>query len=297
MNAAEYQSRLKAENANSIQSVQNQQRLDGVMNPFLPPDFTVTGSNKEVEGKLDGLERARILTGQSPYQVGQEYQEAFGNIKKRTTNSDTASELLRANKAGAVADAKNQLKSDGVKGGAALGAVSQIERAKSYDVNNQLAQNARQAETDYMNAAKANANFTQASEMNYGALAAGKDVKAPTSYSSGFGTVICTELFKQGYYPLSVYEADQSYGLKMMNEKPHIYTGYRFMADPVVSLMQKSRTFTKFVAFFALPWALNMAGEKNVLGAVISMVGEPVCGFIGKTIIKIGDKSHGIQKA
>lgn len=272
----------QAVNAEKASGPTDQDRLEATMNGT--PNFSVSGSPNEIKGRIDGLERARILTGQNPYEIGKDYQEAYGNIKKRTNLSDTGSELLRANKAGAVADARNQMQAQGVKGGSALGAVSSVERAKSYDVNNQLQNSQRQAESDYLNATKANANFTQASEMNYAQLAAGKDVKAPASNSNGFGTVICTHLYKSGYYSYEIYEADQHYGLSMMVERPHIYNGYRLLADPIVSLMEKSKAFTYLVSLFAVPWAKNMAGDKNLFGALISMVGEPLCSFVGKLI-------------
>ncbi|MBA3755621.1 MAG: hypothetical protein H0X02_05070 [Nitrosomonas sp.] len=285
---------------NQKQGETNQQTMNNIFDPSNNSFSVGGGSSAEQAGRLEGLQRAKILTGQNPLQIGQDYQQAYGNIKKRTTSSDTGSELLRANKAGAVADARNQLQSQGVKGGAALGAVSQIERAKSYDVNNQLMQNQKQAESDYLNATKANANFTQASEMNFGQMAMGKDVKAPPSNSSGFGgmgTVICTELFKQGHYKLDIYAADQIYGLEMMQNKPHVYWGYRSWADHVVPLMQKSKAFTRCIAFVAVPWAENMAGKKNLVGKIISLIGEPICGIIGKSLFLISGDKNAIQKA
>jgi hypothetical protein len=258
-------------------------RIGDLMNPNHPGNLSVSGTENEMRGRLDGLERAKILTGQNSIQIGKDYQQAYGNIKKRTQLSDTGSELLRANKAGAVADARNDLQKAGVKGGSAIGAVQQVERAKAYDVNNQLVQNQRQAEQDYLNATKANANFTQASEMNYASLAMGKDVEAPNSNSGGF-SVICTQLYLSGYYSGDIYEADQIYGLAMMNDRPHIYFGYRFLADPIIPLMKSSPGFTKLVAFFAVPWAKNMAGQSNLFGKVITMVGEPLCGLVGTLI-------------
>ena len=262
----------------------NNERLENIFNGG-PQNFSVSGATgNEMQGRIEGLERARMLTGQNPQQIGQEYQQAFSNIKKRVNMSDTGSELLRTNKSGAVASARNQLQADGVKGGAAARATSEVERAKAYDVNNLLVQNQRQAEADYMNATKANANFTQASEMNFGQMAAGKDVKAPSTSSNGFGTVICTHLYKSGYYSYEIYEADQLYGLTMMVERPHIYNGYRYLADPIVKLMQKSPRFTHLVACFAVPWAENMAGRTNLLGASVSFFGEPLCLIVGKLI-------------
>jgi hypothetical protein len=281
-------------NRSEIQANSNQSNLENIFAPG-NPDFTVNGSLNESTGRIEGLQRAKILTGQNPYQIGQDYQEAYGNIKKRTQMADTGSELLRANKAGAVADARNQMQQQGVKGGAALGAVSQVERAKSYDVNNQLMASQRQAEADYMNATKANANFTQASEMNYGAMAAGRDVKAPPVQSGGFGTVICTELFRQGYIDRKTFVKDCAYGMKISREKPFVYEGYRYLADPVVAHMEKSPSFTKAVAFFVLPWVHHIAGKRNLMGGLINVVGQFVCGIVGKLIVQ--ERKYANQKA
>lgn len=269
-------------------NTENQSRLGSLL-AGETPGLGLSGSATESKGRLEGLERAKILTGQDPYQIGKDYQQAYGNIQKRVSGNDTGSELLRANKAGAVADARNQMQQQGVKGGAALGAVAAVERAKAYDVNNQLQQSQRQAEMDYLNATKANANFTQASEMNYGAMAAGREVKPPSSNSGGMSTVICTELYRQGYYSEEIYKADQIYGLNVITFRPDIYRGYRFLADPIVTKMQKSKEFTKLVAFLAVPWARNMAGDKNLLGTTLSFFGEPFCLFVGK-LIKLGVK-------
>jgi hypothetical protein len=262
---------------------QNQGRLNTLFDPQ-GLNFGITGSPKEVTGRIEGLERAKALTGQSPFQIGADYQEAYGNIKKRSTLSDTGSELLRASKAGAVAEARNAMRQDGVKGGAAAGAASSIERQKAYDVNNQLMENQRKAEMDYMNAVKSNANFTIANEMNYGALATGQDFQAAPTNSNGFGTVICTELHRQGFYSDKIYQADMTYGAFMKINHPEVYWGYRLWADPVVKLMKKSPLFTRMIALIAVPWAKNMAGEDNFLGALISAVGEPICYLIGKCI-------------
>lgn len=272
------------------QGQENQKRLMGVFDTSKRGNFGIGGASRaEQTGRIEGLERAKVLTGQDPYQIGADYQQAYGNLKKRSTMSDTGSELLRANKAGAVAEARQSLQQQGVKGGAALGATSQIERAKSYDVNNQLMQNQKDAEQAYMNAVKANANFTTANEMNYGAMAMGKDIQAPASPSNGFGTVICTELYRQGLMDEATYKLDADYGKFMRSEYPDIYYGYRFLADPVVVLMKKSLLFTWAVSILALPWARNMAGNKNFLGAAVTFVGEPICFIVGKFLRR---KSH-----
>lgn len=268
------------------QHVQNQNSFNSIFDPNSPgADFTIHSNDiNEATGRIEGLQRAKILTGQNPYQIGQDYQDAYGLVKKRSQLADTGSELLRASKAGAVADTRNALQSQGVKGGAAANAAAAVERQKSYDVNNQLVENQRKAEMDYMNAVKSNANFTTANEMNYGALASNQSFQQAPSYSNGFGTVICTELFRQGYYSKEIYELDQKYGQKLIKERPHVYEGYRFIADPIVRGMKKSKNFTRLVSLFALPWAYHMAYENNKFGACISFFGEIFCGIVGKII-------------
>ncbi len=285
----------KQKDLESQQQSDSNDRLNRIMtNDPNSSGYGVSGSFNEVSGRLEGLERAKTLTGQNPYEIGKDYQEAYGNIKKRSEGTDTASELLRANKSGAVAEARTQMQQQGVKGGAALGAVSQIERAKSYDVNNQLVQAQKEAQSNYLNAAKANANFTQSSEMNFGQMAAGKDVQAPPQNSNGFGTVICTELNRQGYFDAETFALDQEYGHKLLCEKPHVYFGYLSWARYLVPLMKMSKIFTHMVAVFAVPWAKNMAGKKNRFGKAISIVGEFGCGIIGRLIIS--GETYAVQK-
>jgi hypothetical protein len=117
--------------------------------------------------------------------------------------------------------------------------------------------------------------------MNFGALSQGKDIQQPNG-GGGMGTVICTELYRQGYYSEEIIKADREYGFNMMKTNPEIYFGYLLLADPVVKLMQKSKLFTKAIAFFAVPWAKNMAGKHNLLGEIVSTIGEPLCYIVGK---------------
>lgn len=290
----------KTKKAEFKQDWQTQQGNNASLNNLFsngPTNFGVSGGSvNEQQGRIQGLQRAKILTGQNPYQIGQDYQEAYGNIKKRVNGSDTGSELLRANKAGAVSETRDQLQAQGVKGGAAAGAVASVERQKSYDINNQIIQNQRQAQSDYLNATKANANFTQTSEMNYGALAAGKDMKAPPQNSNGFGnlgTVICTELFRQGLMDRKTFIMDVAYGIAVSKQHPDVYWGYRFVADPIVKSMKKSKAFTHFVSFCLTPWTKHMAGETNAIGMFTEKTGFFICGLIGRYILGVSN----VQKA
>lgn len=103
------------------------------------------------------------------------------------------------------------------------------------------------------------------------------------------GTVICTELHRQGYMADDIYKLDADYRRMIGDE---VYVGYRKMADPVVRLMKKSAAFTWAVSKLALPWALEMAHvvahkkyKGHWLGKVIMTLGIPLCKKIGQMII------------
>jgi hypothetical protein len=99
------------------------------------------------------------------------------------------------------------------------------------------------------------------------------------------GTVICTELHRQGLLDGEVWETDKKYRGMV---SAAMYEGYRILADPVVSLMQKSRLFTLIFAPFALRTAREMAHRVNRdiegswLGGLVLGVFQPICEKLGK---------------
>jgi|GEM_PF-1981890 len=105
------------------------------------------------------------------------------------------------------------------------------------------------------------------------------------------GTVICTELYRQGLIEKDVYRADQRFGLRLMRNDPDVITGYQFWAKPVVRLMRKSRFFTLLVyKSVGEAWANDMArreglnGFGTVRGILAIAVGIPVCRMIGRVM-------------
>lgn len=129
--------------------------------------------------------------------------------------------------------------------------------------------------------------------LGYGALGAaerGAKLSADASIAaaaaqSGGGKIICTELHKQGYLSDEVMKLDAEYGIKLRNEKYHVYVGYVAWAQYVVIGMKKSKNFTKLVHKFAAPWSEHMAYNNNKLGKVLTFIGESICGIIGKMIL------------
>lgn len=95
------------------------------------------------------------------------------------------------------------------------------------------------------------------------------------------GTIICSELNRQGYMSDEILELDRKYRQKYVDKE--VYEGYLILAQPIVDLMKKSVNFTKFIAPFALAWAHEMASrvdpkiKGSVLGKFINYIGQPLC--------------------
>jgi hypothetical protein len=101
--------------------------------------------------------------------------------------------------------------------------------------------------------------------------------------SSGGAKIICTKLHELGLMPKSIYEADQAFGKKLVNESPETYDGYVRWAKHVVNLMGRDDLLGKTTVFcayhIATPWSLAMAEE----------IGQPVkASWFGKFLMKRG---------
>lgn len=103
-------------------------------------------------------------------------------------------------------------------------------------------------------------------------------------------TVICTELYSQGYMSDSIIEADEMYGKMILEFRPEVMIGYHFWAKPIVSLMKKSKLFTDLVWVFAGPWSKQMAYEMgasdkgSLFGKILMEIGIFGSGILGKII-------------
>lgn len=113
------------------------------------------------------------------------------------------------------------------------------------------------------------------------------------------GSVVCTELLRQGLMSKELYISDVVYASKKMN--PTVLRGYRFWGIPLVRLMRKSKRVTKIAAFFAVSRAHYIAAISKKefapwradLGWAINLVGVPLCWMLGKTleILEVPEKS------
>ena len=93
------------------------------------------------------------------------------------------------------------------------------------------------------------------------------------------GTVICSELYRQGLMDDETYQKDAEFGRKQDLET---MVGYHSFGVPLAAAMRKSKLITWMVRPFALAWAENMAGGNNLLGAFLNKIGVPICRMIGR---------------
>ncbi len=107
------------------------------------------------------------------------------------------------------------------------------------------------------------------------------------SQESESGSIICTELYRQGLMAEEIYRADELFGRMVETNFPLVKEGYLIIARPIVNAMRKSASFTVMVNKFAKPWSRQMAymigasDEQNLAGAVIMILGVPLCFVIG----------------
>jgi len=105
--------------------------------------------------------------------------------------------------------------------------------------------------------------------------------------SDAVGTVICTELHRQGIMSDEVFETDKSFGKKQDIET---IAGYHTWAIPLASLMRKYKIVTWVITPIAMAWAEDMAGGKNMFGKILNKIGIPICRFIGRKALEV---AHG----
>jgi hypothetical protein len=249
---------------------------------IMPTGVTTSGTAAEKEGELAGFERAGLGYGQGLSQTGQDIQRIKELQQGRTSQSgaDPVSAAIMGQKQGALANAQRGMSASGVKGGTAQGVMSNVEKEQNQNIAASLYGQQRQSIADERSLASNMLAGTEAMSQGGKATGTAQDMpKAPDVGGMGLGTVICTELHRQGIMPLDMYIKDMQYGESL----DHVtLIGYRLLANPVVKLMHKYAIVTSIVSIPAMAWARNMAGQYNFFGSMISFFGEPICHIIGK---------------
>jgi hypothetical protein len=244
------------------------------------PGSILSGSYAEKEGQLAGLNLAGIGYGQGLEETGQDISSIRERLKARSAGADPISEAIRSQKSGAMASAQRNLAAAGVKGGAGVGALEEIGRKQDADVAASLYGQQRQSLMDERSLASNTLSGTVG--LMQGEKAANVKMPNAPEPSGMLGTVICTELHRQGLMPTETYLKDSVYGKTLPLE---VISGYQFWAIPVVNLMKKSPIITAVIKPLALSWAKHIADEKkSMFGYMCQIIGEPVCGLIGSII-------------
>tara|TARA_Y100000310_G_scaffold322273_1_gene381124 strand:+ start:291 stop:803 length:513 start_codon:yes stop_codon:yes gene_type:complete len=99
----------------------------------------------------------------------------------------------------------------------------------------------------------------------------------------GAGTIICTELHRQGLVDDNLYAGDIITSAEIPN---WILEGYRLWARPVVRRMRRSKRFTRVVKVLAQPVINQLANFSGFscwspIGVAMLALGLPICGAIG----------------
>ena len=240
---------------------------------------SIYGTDKEKQGELAGLEQAKLGYGQGLAQTGQDIQRIRELQQGRTGQSggDPVSAAIMGQKQGAMANAQRGLASSGVKGGAAAGAIANVERQQNQDIAASLYGQQRQSIADERSLAGNTLAGTVA--MSQAAKAGGTAQEMPKAPDTGGMTVICTELHRQGIMSDELYAKEVEFGKTV---DPIVMLGYTFLATPIVKIMQKSKLCTTLCSYPAMAWARDMAGDENILGSLLFMFGVPLCYFVGK---------------
>jgi TolA-binding protein len=95
--------------------------------------------------------------------------------------------------------------------------------------------------------------------------------------------IICNELYKQGFLPQHIWNADEMYGEMMYKKEPNLVLGYMMWARGVVKYMKAKPQNTKWIYMMVKPWTEHMAYEVGILpkdnwiGKIIHSVGKQYC--------------------
>lgn len=105
------------------------------------------------------------------------------------------------------------------------------------------------------------------------------DKKAEQKGGGKIGTVVCTELVRQGLLSEELYAAGHEYFLSL---SPQTVRGYRVWANKLVPVMGRSKLLCKLLLPLAEARYLQITGrKKSILGWLMSSVAEPICYMIG----------------
>lgn len=116
-------------------------------------------------------------------------------------------------------------------------------------------------------------------DLGLGALGQGSFGDPGGGEGGDSGTVICTELLRQGMFDPDLYDEECRALFKV---RDMAIRGYHVWAVPYVRLMRRSKTATIIARPFAVRWAEHITGRrKTVTGWLMRNIGEGICALVG----------------
>lgn len=194
LETAEYQRQIKELNDKLKGYEKDKTNVASYMDPANKGKVTLTGSQKEKESQLSGLNLAKLGYGQGLEGTGEDISRIRGQLRDRSnlSGSDPVTAAIMGQKASAMAGAQRSMQSAGVKGGVAAGAADAIGRQRDADIAASLYGQQRQSLADERSLASNTLSGTIAlMQGEKGQATAGQMPSAPSGGGTSF---ICTML-------------------------------------------------------------------------------------------------------
>ncbi len=106
----------------------------------------------------------------------------------------------------------------------------------------------------------------------------------------GYGNkIICNELYRQGFLPEEIWNADEQWGERAFLVDPRLVIGYQMWARKVVKFMRKNPKVTPLVYFLCKPWTewmgydIGVLPKNNLIGQVTQWFGKHLSYFVFDT--------------
>lgn len=238
------------------------------------------------EARERGTKTATDLYGMSMAQTGQEVKQATDRQKALMDQNNPNSSASRNQRNSSVRALRERQGATGISGSVANQQESQIMRDMNQSITNQIFANENSLISQRLRTMGAQASSQGALSTGEAALGIAGQTNTPlasTGLMSQF-SVICSELYRQGYMGDEMLYRDSAYGVWIRKNRPNVYRGYVFLAAPIVRQMRKSPLFTKIISIPTLAWANDMAYNNSFIGKCISFIGEPICDIVGRVV-------------
>jgi hypothetical protein len=240
--------------------------------------FTLGGTPQEQSEQATSLSQVGTMTGQNVFDVGNMNKDYLDNLQKRRAGEDRVAQYMMDQRNRNTAAMGRSMAGRGIAGGVAGSAMAQAQREADSAINAQLQNRQDNMEAEYRKYINRMQSLKGEALAQGGQRGAAQNLKI----EAGEGlTLICTELKRQNLLPTYTHKADYDFGVMMTYNYPTVMKGYHVLAKPIVFKMQLSSKFTKVVAALAIPWAKHIAGNKNLVGALVMLLGIPLCAVVG----------------